>query len=717
MRARSAQIVQSSNIHSNTQFKQHGFMARKSTIKLLLINESENEGERLVSLFRNAGRVARAHRATSAEDLHKKLEKDHWDLLIANDKHPEIAVEQCLEQLQKLKIDLPSIIIRDDNAEAALALGASDIINSNDDQRLIYAAFRELKHLEKQRELTKVKEKLIDAEERSTQLMAQSQDAIAYVTDGMIINANQLFCTRFGYETPDDLDCVPIVDLIDTAEHDKFKGLLKTQIANGEGKTDLNFNGCSYDGDIFSASMQLSNSVFDDENCIQLLIRDQLSNDSAASNNDHDAATGLYNQSYFLSQLDSCAKQALAGTTISTLAFIGIDKYADIRRRLGISNAHKMLLAAAQIISENSTEQNCLTHFCDDGFTMLLIDSGFNKAKTYAQSLCEKLGDHILEIEGNSIQCTASIGLLVLDAQIPTDINKLIDGAFSACEQVRRDADNDGIGNNVAQFVPTREKLSLGNAQNDNELDTWLEEALEDEKFSLGFQPIVSLRGTAGEHYEVRSYITDDNGEVKDAREFLKTLNFQQENTRFDRWVILETTKLLAGHVENKQDTRLFINLTANALQDKSLIAWLTVALKAGGIPPEAIIFQFEESDISNYLKPAKAFAKSIKELGCKISISSFGEINDPVKILKQISADFTKISSTFTQQDGANSDPQILKSMVTSINENSTQAIIDGVENASALAMLWQIGVDYIQGGYLAGASATMDYEFTDIA
>ena len=54
---------------------------------------------------------------------------------------------------------------------------------------------------------------------------------------------------------------------------------------------------------------------------------------------------------------------------------------------------------------------------------------------------------------------------------------------------------------------------------------------------------------------------------------------------------------------------------------------------------------------------------------------------------------------------------------MVSSINEESAKAIISGVENTAAMAMLWQIGVDYIQGGYLATPSYQMDYEFTDIA
>ena len=38
----------------------------KKTIRLLILEDSQNEAERLVSLFRNSGRATRVHRITSA---------------------------------------------------------------------------------------------------------------------------------------------------------------------------------------------------------------------------------------------------------------------------------------------------------------------------------------------------------------------------------------------------------------------------------------------------------------------------------------------------------------------------------------------------------------------------------------------------------------------------------------------------------------------------
>ena len=53
----------------------------KKTIRLLILEDSQNEAERLVSLFRNAGHATRVHRLISSDDLAEALQQT-WDLLI-----------------------------------------------------------------------------------------------------------------------------------------------------------------------------------------------------------------------------------------------------------------------------------------------------------------------------------------------------------------------------------------------------------------------------------------------------------------------------------------------------------------------------------------------------------------------------------------------------------------------------------------------------------
>lgn len=689
-------------------------MARKSTIRLLLINESDNEGERLISVFRNAGRVARAQRAESLENLRDLLEKEQWDLLIANEKHPEISLQQALEQATKSKIDFSAIVIHDGEAHELMEAGASDVIPSGDDKRLVLAAFRELEHLDNLRELNHMRDKLEDAEERSKLLMAQSQEAIAYVADGMVISSNKEFADRFGFADADELDCAPVIDLIAEADQEKFKGLLKAQLAAGEGSTDFGFTGVKHGGESFTAAMQLTHAVVDDEPCVQLSVRDPgAASGSGSGSSDNDALTGLFNAPYFLSQIDSAAKQAGAGAGHSALLFILIEEAAELRSRFGLSHFDSIVKTLAQTVSGDLPGGACLARYCDDAFALLLPGSDEEGAKTTASALCEKIAQCAIEVADQSVQCHANIGVVAINSA-NANAPALIDGAYETALEVSED--NPGQGG-VEVFVPAKEKRALGDASNDDELDKILEEALDDNECVLIFQPVVSLRGSSGDHYEVQTHrLTEDGAEV-DAEEFLQSLHFSGVNTRLDRWIILEASKLLAQQIDKGNDTRLFLNLTSNALRDESLVAWLGVALKAGGIPAESIAFQFLEADLMQHLKPAKTFAKAIKQLGCKLCITNFGSDDGGMDVLKTLNADFVKIASSYTEKLLSGSDSGAIKALVSGIGEQESQSIITGVENAAALAQLWQLGVDYIQGAYLAGPSRQMDYEFTDIA
>lgn len=698
-------------------------MGRKSTIKLLVINESDNEAERLVSLFRNAGRVARSNRPNSAEELHSALDTNNdepCDLIVVDKHHPEITIDNVLEQVKKQNNPAPVIVLVDegDDAPAYFDGGASDVVLSSDDNRLSFAAFREVEHLENRRELAALNEKLKESEERSELLMAQSQDAIAYISDGMIISTNALFAGRFGYEDPDDIDCIPIIDLIADSDQEKFKGLLKAQIQSGEGSTDFEFNGVNEASEEFNAAMQLSNAVLDGEDCIQVTVRDEIATrSSGGGQSDYDEATGLYSHFYFLSQLDSQIKQAQAGTTISSMLFIGIDGFYQLRTKHGPTITEQILVDLAKFIQENSANAAYISHFYDDAFTLLLPDMGTEKALEFSQTLCQQVSEHIIEQAGQSIKCTVSIGVVLIDQQAPEEPQQIVENGFIAAEAVRDDSDDEASGNGASVFVAARKQKSLGDAESDDDLDTFLEEAIEDERFKLMFNPVVSLKGTSGDYYEVETVMVDEDDAIKPAAEFLGTLQFNAVNTRLDRWIILEATKQLSIQRDQGNDTRIMINLTSNTLLDDTLLPWLSVALKAGGLPPESIIFQFMEDDIIKQLKAAKSFSEEVSKMGCHMAIASFGKDNESSNLLSQVKTTFVKIHGDFTEQIQSSGDTEEVKALVSKASETETKAIITNVENASAMAVIWQLGVDYIQGGYLSEPTYEMNYEFTDIA
>ena len=85
----------------------------------------------------------------------------------------------------------------------------------------------------------------------------------------------------------------------------------------------------------------------------------------------------------------------------------------------------------------------------------------------------------------------------------------------------------------------------------------------------------------------------------------------------------------------------------------------------------------------------------------------------NPFNTLKHLHIDFVKVDRSFSR-DLSNADNQeALKTLLASLHSQAKMTIVPFVESASVLAILWQAGVNYIQGHYLQFPSQSMNYDF----
>lgn len=666
-------------------------MARKNTIRLLLINASDNDTELMISLFRNAGRVARAHRLASAHDLAAAL-KQSWDLLIADDNHPELKVETCLEHLRHAHADFPIIVLRDTaELNALFAAGARDVIGPADEQRLVCAALREIEHVELQRSVAKLQQRIDQAEQRNALLLGEADQAIAYVTDGMVIGANKLFAERFGYADETEIDCAPIVDLLAAVDQEGFKAALKNAL-----EAEFTCTGERTDGTTFSASVRLLNSTYDGDVCTQLIVSNQASALGTGSG-DCEADTQLFTRRYLLAQLPKRSK--------GWLLYISIEKFSELRREIGFNASVELAAAVAQFISANRAfAHTLLARVADGGFAMLVDGGEEDSVLEQARQLCGAAAAHNF-----SPTLTLSIGIAGVGGD---DAAVTLDKAFEAAEKARANSNGERVH---LQRVATRAQTLKTTVHNpEHELD----EALEEQRFALLFQPIISLRGASGEHYEALLRMRGATDALELPDNFIESLGVSANNAKLDRWILLEATKQLAANRAKSNDTRLLINLTANAVHDESLATWLGVALKAAGLPPASLVLQLREADVINDMQAAKKFSAAIHQLGCRMSLSGFGRVPESQKdLITSIGIDMVQIDGNFTRALHTSGDAQPLKTLISEIGTAGVKTIVPYVENASVLATLWQVGADFIQGHYLQAPGREMSYEFTDIA
>lgn len=696
-------------------------MTQNETIRLLIINDSRSEAERLISMLHNAGRPNRAQHVDSEEALVKLLQDQAWDLLIAHDRAACVTPAVAIQQIRRLSKDVPVLLLSDEEGSQAVVegmkSGAVDVIRVDEDQHLLLVISREMQNREHRQQRRQADRRLKEAERRSQQLLDNSRDAIAYVQDGLYLYANRSFSELFGYGSVDDIDCMPVIDMVSKPDQAKLKSFLKDFAIKGEDAelTQISFTGLNADGSAQALTIHVANAIFDEEPCIQFCIPSAQESDNEElvaalqEMKDRDQTSGLFSRKYLIEQLELAIDTATHQQRQSALLQIGFKTFENlVQSTVGLASMDEVVKNLGEFLQTHCASDDVVARISDDTYMVLVPNTNAQAAQKKAEQLAAALTSHIVEVNQKTLQLTPVIGLALINETAATT-QSILDEAVQATATANDMEDSGGYL--ISLYEPSLEKGRF----TDSDIAKAVQSALDNNRFRLLFQPVINLRGSEEELYEVLLRMLNNDGIEIFPQEFFSAANRTGCSLKIDRWVILEAVRVLAEHRAKGNKTRLLINLSQHSLCDEGLPAWIGVVFKAADLCPDSVIFQCQEADITKYLNAANKFFSALNKLGCKVSISHFGCALNPFNTLKHLPSDFIKVDGSFTQDiQNGNEGEATLKKLLAQLHEADKVTIVPFVEQASVLSTLWQAGAHFIQGHYLQGPSAEMSYEFT---
>ncbi|MFO7705289.1 MAG: EAL domain-containing protein [Halopseudomonas sp.] len=682
-----------------------------SAIRLLILEDSQNDAEHLVSLLRNAGHATRAHRITSIEDLQECLLQT-WDLCLAVPKTSFMSATEACELMARQSRDIPFVLISpqagDQERTQGMRSGMRDVIADSAEALLTIVVKRELASLEARRQLRIAEQGLREAEKRCQLLLNSSVDAIAYVHDGMHIYANRAYIRLFGYDDAEDLAAEPMVGLIAGKDQAAFKTFLRSYSAQGD-KNEMRCSGMDIDGKAFPIMLAFTPASYDGEPCTQVVIRAETASaefeEKLRVMTSKDLVTGLYSRAYFQEQLGKVSEQAVRAGQASTLIYLSIDNFNAVQSDVGIGGSDLILSDLALMLRQAFPADTLIARFSDDACSILLAGKEPETVAAMLDELRRKIEATLFEANGRTVQITVSMGISAISETSPKP-EEAIDRAHRLADQISQTG-----GNAMRIFNPLEE---LAHQANRGNLIALVKHALETNGLKLQFQPIISLRGDNSEHYETYLRLINGQGEEVPAADFLPAAQEAGLALEIDRWVITQAIQLLAKHRATHANTLMLLNLSSASLQDAELAPWLAEQLKASRLPPDSLIFQFNDADANTYMKQAKTLTESLHRLHCKVSLSHFGGALNPYAALKHLHVDYIKLDGSFSREVSDPEAIEALKEMVTTLHAQGMLTIVPHVDSASMMPLLWQAGVNYIQGHYLQSPSNSMDFDFS---
>jgi EAL domain-containing protein (putative c-di-GMP-specific phosphodiesterase class I) len=153
----------------------------------------------------------------------------------------------------------------------------------------------------------------------------------------------------------------------------------------------------------------------------------------------------------------------------------------------------------------------------------------------------------------------------------------------------------------------------------------------------------------------------------------------------------------------SRRASRVFVRISSDSIADKGLAKWVLQLVKNAKLPTSVICFQIPEDVAADNMLPTQELAQQLGEFGFAFAIEHFGMSTNAGRLLEQLAMDYIKIDGSLMQGLASNELKQTkVRSLVEMARAREVQTIAERVEDANTMAVLWQLGVQCVQGYYV---------------
>jgi len=677
-------------------------LSEQNAVPLIVLSASRDPVEVINGVLRRAGHAAHCTWIPALRDLGDALTQLSPELILHFEPSSEDLVAAVAVRDQ-LAAAVPIIVVDDSVSEARIAdamlKGARDMVSSGSAERLQAVMARELRSHRMERALEGTLRTARDARRQLASVLQHSNDAIAQVQEGILVDANDSWLTLFGFQ----LDAIvgqPIMDQFEETTHAALKGALAACLQGRWSNHPLSAEIRFANGAHSQFELVLALGEHDGEPCVQLIIAsrkheaDKLEEDLADAVN-RDPGTGLlYRRPLLAAVYTQLATPARGG--VRYFAVVKPDRFATVERDVGLSASETVLAAFTGLLREGLHANEVIGRLGGTSVLVLLERGNDHDIEAWGTQLVSRVARHIVPCGEKSLSITCAVGM----SRVPNvvtqeaDADAAIADALDACAKAQQRGGNQ-VSHSDKSDNDTRVKAY------DQVWVKHIKAALMENRFRLVQQPIASLQG--GDHgmYDVLLRMLDLNGKEVLPGEFMPAAERNDLLKNIDRWVVGASLSFAA----QRKPGCLFVRLSHETLKDGSFMGWVDNQVRATRADPHRLCFQAQEDVVAMHLDRVQKLSAELLSRGFRFAVERFGSGRDPQRIMESMQLNYVKIDGALVQGlTGSQELQQRVRELVEQAKSRNIETIAERVEDANTMAVLWQLGVQYIQG-YLVHA------------
>ena len=405
----------------------------------------------------------------------------------------------------------------------------------------------------------------------------------------------------------------------------------------------------------------------------------------------HDVLTGLPNRTLFIERMDYTLKRCARESGKIALLFLDIDHFKNINDTLGHEVGDLLLKQLALRLQETLRECDLIARIGGDEFLILLDNISSIDDITYIAKKILTVFSSAFRIEERELFVTTSIGISVSPTD-GSDTQTLLKNADIAMYRSKEQ------GRNTFQFYSAD---MSSRALQRLSLETSLRYALENDEFTLYYQPQLSLH--THKIIGVEALLRWQHPEIGmvSPLDFIPLLEETGLIKPVGEWIIKTAChQARQWHIDFDNSLKVAINISNHQINSGELKNTLEKILKETEVDSTMIELEITESAIMEDTPLTRSVFNAIDKMGFQIALDDFGTGYSSLSYLQRYPFDTIKIDRSFIRDITSNDDDAaITKAIIAMANNLNLAVVAEGIETEEQLQFLEESRCDVIQG------------------
>ena len=531
-------------------------------------------------------------------------------------------------------------------------------------------------------------------------------DPVAYVQDGLFIDANPAFLRTFGVKNRAALDELTLMSFVPHKSEKGLKLLLK-KATEKEVVPSERFELQTIEGGKVDMNVSVSGIIIDGEPGLQMYLRSTDAGGGSVGTG-IDPTTGLAGPRVLAASIKQTQERSEAKAVLGYWVYAWVENYRELWQRDGYKAAEILIASVVENTKRLLPPSTEIVRFTDDGLALWLTG---NKEETITRvnGLITHLDEVVPENIGRLVHPKLFAGINEITTESTWE--DLVSKGFRSVRSLAASQSSDRVAEPMSGDISRKDERRVNAIQS----------ILDEQRIRILYQPISALEVDGVPRYADRLQVLQDesegsNAEIMEVDKLIQVAERFGLARQFDRIKINTMLQDILSYNGDQRALQCFVSLSTDTLLDETFPDWIDSQLRATGIAPAQIVFELRLDNLASGFTGAIHIINKMRPQGSRFALTDIGRLDTNVReMLERVKPEVIKLDMREIDTFEDKEEEDFMREIKAYAEANHAMLIADHMESPAQLSRVWPHDIQYIQGDGIVPPMEKFAFDFNE--